>query len=122
MVERENEDKDAHQSSASENEILIFYRSKFLNGQYGEPEKLEETVNSPTTDVYPFIAPDGSYLIYNTGRHGVGFEFCISFLKKDGSWTEAKSMKEVLSPFISWCQGISPDGRNIFFAGHKKGV
>jgi len=98
------------------------FRSRFLNGQYQEPEKLEENVNSPTTDVYPFIAPDGSYLIYSTGRYGVGFQLCISFLKRDGSWTAAKPIKEALGPFISWCQGISPDGRSLFFAGHKNGV
>jgi ankyrin repeat protein len=98
------------------------FRSRFLNGQYGEPEKLEENVNSPTTDVYPFVAPGGSYLIYNTGRYGVGFQLCISFLKKDGSWTEAIPIKESLGSFISWCQGISPDGRYLFFAGHKNGV
>jgi hypothetical protein len=101
---------------------INIYRSKFLNGQYEKSEKLEETVNSPTFDVYPFIAPDGSYLIYNTSRYGVGFQLCISFLKKDGSWTEAKPMKEVLGPFISWCQGISTDGQYLFFAGHKNGI
>jgi ankyrin repeat protein len=101
---------------------INIYRSRFLNGQYVESEKLEETVNSPTIDVYPFIAPDGSYLIYNTSRYGIGFQLCISFLKKDGSWTEAKPMKKLLGPFISWCQGISPDGQYLFFAGHKNGV
>jgi hypothetical protein len=101
---------------------INIYRSRFSNRQYGESEKLEETVNSPTIDVYPFIAPDGSYLIYNTSRYGIGFQLCISFLKKDGSWTEAKPMKELLGPFISWCQGISPDGQYLFFAGHKNGV
>jgi hypothetical protein len=98
------------------------FRSRFLNGQYGEPEKLEETIHSPTTDVYSFIAPDGSYLIYNTSRLGISFQLCISFLKKDGSWTEAIPIKETLGSFISWCQGISPAGRNLFFAGHKNGV
>jgi len=98
------------------------YRSRYLNGQYVESEKLEDTINSPTPDVYPFIAPDGSYLIYNTSRYGIGFQLCISFLKEDGSWTEAKPMKELLGAFISWCQGISPDGQYLFFAGHKNGV
>jgi hypothetical protein len=102
---------------------INIYRSRFLNGQYGESEKLEETVNSPAIDVYPYIAPDGSYLIYNTGRYGTGgFQLCISFLKKDGTWTEAKPMKEHLDPCISWCQGISLDGQYLFFTGHKNGV
>jgi len=98
------------------------YRSRFLDGQYQESEKLEETVNSPTTDAYPYIAPDGSYLIYSTGRYGIGFQLCISFLKKDGSWTQAKPIKELLDPRISWCQGISLEGRYLFFAGHENGV
>ena len=101
---------------------INIYRSRFLNGEYVESEKLEETVNSPTIDVYPFIAPDGSYLIYNTSRYGIGFQLCISFLKKDGFWTEAKPVKKLLGSFISWCQGISPDSQYLFFAGHKNGV
>jgi hypothetical protein len=98
------------------------YRSRFLDGRYEEPEKLQDSINSPAFEVYPYIAPDGSYLIYNTGRFGSGLQLSISFQKKDGSWTEAKPMKEILGQSLSWCQGISPDGRDLFFAGHKKGV
>jgi hypothetical protein len=46
----------------------------------------------------------------------------ISFLMKDGSWTEARPMIELLSPFTSWCRVISPDGQYLFFAGHKNGI
>lgn len=46
------------------------YRSRFENDAYQKPEMLGPAINTSHADVYPFIAPDESYLIFGSSRPG----------------------------------------------------
>jgi len=82
------------------------YRSIYKNGKYAEPEKLKDENNDDFSGAHPFIAPDESYLIFDSDPG-----LMVSFRKKDGFWTKAKEMK-----MRNMCPSVSPDGKYLFFA------
>ena len=64
-------------------------------------------INSGSHEGCPFVAPDGSYLIFS--RDGLW----ISFKEKTGNWTKAISMGDRFKEAI--CPYISPDGKYLFY-------
>jgi len=85
------------------------YRSIYIKGKYAEPEKLKDENNDYFSGAHPFIAPDESFLIFDSDPGLV-----ISFRKKDGSWTKAKKM---FGP-PNMAPSVSPDGKYLFYAQH----
>ncbi len=85
------------------------YRSIYKNGKYSEPEKLKDENGEYFSGAHPFIAPDESYLIFDSGPG-----LMISFQTKDGTWTNAKKMGII----PNMCPSVSPDGKYLFFARH----
>jgi ankyrin repeat protein len=96
--------------------------SKFINGEYQKPERLDTTVNSENIEGSPFISPDGDYLIYDrASQFGHQMGLYISFRTSNDSWTEGKPIAEIagISPY-SQCGRISPDGKYLFYiAGYS---
>jgi len=91
------------------------YVSRFIDGQYQKPENLGVRVNSPGGEGYPFIAPDGRYLLF--GRDSGIF---VSFRQSDGSWGEAKRLgREVNAAGGEMLPIVSPDGKYLFFFGQN---
>ena len=101
------------------------YRSRFVNGQYSEPEKLPDHVNSVKTLYNAFISPDESYLIACVpGKRGnIGaIDYYIAFRSVTDQWTELINMGEAVntegdrasSPYVS------PDGKYFFFGFIKE--
>jgi len=85
------------------------YYSRLINGEYTEPINLGPTINSEKNEITPFIAPDGSYLIFaNEGE----YVFYISFKGEDSKWTQPKSLGQSIR---GNCPIISPDGEYLFF-------
>jgi Tol biopolymer transport system component len=80
-------------------------------------ENVGAPINSPHLDSTPFIAPDGSYLIFESDRPG-GFgqqDLYVSF-RRGGRW----SAPENLGPAINTEQiedeaYVTPDGKYLFF-------
>lgn len=95
------------------------YCSKFINGQYSQPEKLPAAVNIPGYKFSPYISPDGSFILFtHTGSSDDHYKIMISFRDKDGIWTEAIEINEsinlrdinIINPYVS------PDGKYFFFS------
>jgi hypothetical protein len=67
---------------------------------------------------HPFIAPDESYLIWDSKREG-GYgdtDLYISFRQKDGSWGPAINMgANVNSDKWDAYASVTPDGKYILF-------
>ncbi|UCC41396.1 MAG: MBL fold metallo-hydrolase [Candidatus Aminicenantes bacterium] len=102
------------------------YRAKLVNGKYSEVENLGNQINSAFSDGDPYIAPDESYLIFASKRPG-GFggplDLYISFLRTDGSWTEAINMgKDINSSGEEFCPNVTPDGKYLFFCRHHQEI
>ena len=104
----------------------IWY-SKYDNGQYFEPEKLEVTVNTDHGEFPPCIAPDGSYLIFNRAlflpQERPKFLLYVSFRSAGDSWTEAECLSDLLSTKGHDLNAkISPDGQYLFFISIRDNV
>lgn len=101
------------------------YRSEIVNGRYIEPKKLPKPVNSGYDEDRPFIAPDETYLIFESERpakSGTGGGLFVCFRKPDGSWTEPVNMDEKIdSVSRSSFPYVSPDGKFFFFGSKKNG-
>ena len=89
---------------------------------YTSPEALVGRANSPYADVHPVIAPDESYVIFDSTRpDGMGWaDLYISFRRPDGTWGEAVPMGEVVNNRTNnICPSLSPDGEFLFFTSNN---
>jgi ankyrin repeat protein len=93
------------------------YCSKYQNGRYAEPQNLGAPVNSSGREEMPFIAADGSYLLFAREM-----DLYVSFRRSDGSWAEPASLgPEINSPAIDICPQVSADGKYLFFTSQRGG-
>lgn len=113
--------------SASSNETFVFddYKgggviriSAIENGKRRQPKPMVETVNSGQWTAHPFIAPDESYLIFDSERED-GFgesDLYITFKQEDGSWGDAINMgKNVNSDKWDAFATVTSDGKYMLF-------
>lgn len=96
------------------------YRSRWQDGQYTEPEKLPDNVNSGKTQFNAFVAPDESYLIVSVyGREdSVGsIDYYIVFRNQDDEWSEPVNMGEEINTrgAQEYSAYVSRDGKYLFF-------
>ena len=90
----------------------------WINGGYESAQPLEFGVNARPMD-HPVIAPDESYILFDSGHDGgtgsTGIWVC--FRKADSSWTEARSLGDPVNTATdNWTPSVSPDGRYIFYS------
>jgi len=91
------------------------YISKFKNGAYQQPEMVKYFINNLPVCGHPFIAPDESYLIFDSKTQG-NSDLFISFRNEDGNWIRPINLGDNFNisnnettPFVS------RDGRYLFF-------
>ena len=101
------------------------YRSELVDGQYSEPEKLPDHVNSVKILYNAFISPDESFLIACVPRKegNIGaVDYYIAFRHAADKWTGLINMgpkvnkkgDRASSPYVS------PDGKYFFFGSSRK--
>jgi len=100
------------------------YKSELINGHYTKPENLKGTISTEYHEHDPLIAPDGSFLIFASGGRPGGMggsDLYISFMKEDGTWTDAQHMGEnINSNTGDYCPILSPEGKYFFFTSHRR--
>ena len=98
-------------------------RSEKKNGRYTQPELLPYDINSKDYEDGAYIAPDESFLIFESqrpdGTDG-NLSLFISFKNKKGQWQSPVNM----GPKINSGQGerfarLSPDGKYLFFGSFR---
>lgn len=92
--------------------------STIKNGTRQAPKKMGPMVNTGKWTAHPFIAPDESYLIWDSEREGGygGSDLYISFRQKDNSWGPAINMGDnVNSDKWDAYASVTPDGKYILF-------
>jgi hypothetical protein len=130
-----NTEKQEYYPSVSRNRTLYFssnreggkgsgdiYRSRFINGEYSEPENLGDSINSSYFDGDPYIAPDESFLIFVSYNRpdGVGDGDLYISLNRNGVWTAAKNLgREINSSALDFCPNLSPDRKYFFFTSER---
>lgn len=89
--------------------------SRLIDGIREEPRTLEIAV-APNRKTHPFIAPDESYLLFDSRRENGNLDIYISFRQKDGSWGEAINLGDKINTELPDAHGsVTPDGKYFFF-------
>jgi len=99
----------------------IFRAKMDDRGNYSILELLDG-LNTEFGEACPYVSPDECFIIFHSNRPG-GYnsqnELYISFLKKDGTWTEPKNMGKMINSFPSMSATVSPDGKYLFFTSMR---
>jgi hypothetical protein len=101
------------------------YYSQYKNGEYLNPVRLPETINSGSPEFSPFISPDNTYLIFvrmiEQQNGPPKTNLFVSFKDKNGNWNQAQNLSAKLiisekSPVeMMGAPRITPDGKYLFF-------
>jgi len=96
----------------------IMRYSRLIDGKYEEPKALSAEINLGKFAAHPFIAPDESYLIWDSEKeegHGSN-DLYISFRQENGSWGAAINMGDKINTG-AWeaAANVTPDGKYLFF-------
>ena len=94
--------------------------ARLVDGKYQKLELLGPPINVGARDMYPFIAPDESYLLFNSRRQSdvTRSGLFISFRQKDGTWGEPLGVDVGLETGLPL---VSPDGKFLFFTAGERG-
>lgn len=96
-------------------------QTKLEEGKFSEFIHLKGGVNSPYDDWHPCIAPDESYILFDSNRPGSHqgegtFDLYVCFKMRDGSWGAAINIGEKLNIMADNIVAyISPDGKYLFY-------
>jgi Tol biopolymer transport system component len=98
------------------------WRSTLVDGKYGEPENLGDSINSPTSEVEPYISPDERFMILaaagRTDSRGA-FDLYVSY-NSNGVWTKPENLGDTInSGGWDFSTKISPDGKYFFFTSNR---
>jgi len=103
------------------------YRSRLIDGKYGEPENLGESINTPTNEIDNYISPDQRFLVFAAYNRpddlgGGSGDLYLSF-NQNGAWTKAKNLgPQINSSAREFCPIGSPDGKYFFFSSFRGGL
>jgi len=103
--------------SADSRGVSDIYLARFAGGKYENPVNLGEPINSAEGETTPFIAADGSYLIFSRL-----YDLWVTFRGTDGAWLPpVKLGPEINSPSIELCPIVTADGKYLFFLSQRDG-
>ncbi|MEM9076940.1 MAG: hypothetical protein AAGC43_07870 [Bacteroidota bacterium] len=130
----EREDWGIMRLSASANGTFVFDDwksndviriSRIKDGKREEPKLLGKEINTGKWTAHPFIAPNESYLIWDSEREGGygGADIYISFRQKDGSWGTAINLGDKINTTL-WENAamVTPDGKYLGFSRSEEKV
>jgi len=89
-----------------------------------ESIKLQHPINSKYNEQDPFVAPDGSYLIFTSNRPGGlgSADLYICFKQTDNTWSDPRNMgQNINSEKYDYCPILSPNEKYLFFSSSRSG-
>ncbi len=99
--------------------------SRLINGKYEEPKLLNEKINTGGS-FHPYIAPDESYILFDSKKEG-GYgdsDIYISYRQQDGEWGDPINLgADINTEAWEASASVTPDGKYLFFnrnMGSKK--
>ncbi|UCE19602.1 MAG: PD40 domain-containing protein [Gemmatimonadota bacterium] len=100
-------------------------RSSYRNGSYSEPERVGGGVNRAVGSAHPCIAPDESFIIFDSlilgdteGEEHTDLFIC--YRRSDGRWSETINMgQRINTPGGNICASLSPDGKYLFYLRNR---
>jgi Tol biopolymer transport system component len=98
------------------------YVCRWVNGEYGEPENLGDSINTADNEYEPYISPDERFLIFMATRPNglANADFYVSF-RVNGVWSKARRLPApVNSDATEWGGKMGRDGRFYFGSARNK--
>ena len=94
--------------------------ASLVNGKYKSLERLPAPINVGAQDMYPYIAPDESYLIFASKRQSPPSSsgLYVSYRNPDRTWGEPRAID---LGFQAGLPLVSPDGKYLFFTAGERG-
>jgi len=92
--------------------------SRLIDGKREAPKPFSKEINTGTWTAHPFIAPDESYIIWDSERDSGygGSDMYISFRQRDGSWGAAINFGDKINTDAQDGGGyVTPDGKFLFY-------
>ncbi|WND01773.1 hypothetical protein QGN29_09425 [Temperatibacter marinus] len=92
--------------------------SRLIDGKRETPKQMNNEINAGKWNSHPFIAPDESYLLWDSEREGGfgGNDIYVSFRQKNGSWGKAINLGDKINtPGWDAAASVTPDGKYILF-------
>ncbi|WP_179009326.1 PD40 domain-containing protein [Winogradskyella forsetii] len=111
-----------NENSQSQDDIYV---SKWENGTYRAPIKLDDAINSNGPEFNAFIAPDESYMLFSGWKRkdGVGSGDLYISHQKNGSWSPAKNLgKAINSKQIDYCPFVNQSTGMLYFTSRRSTV
>ena len=100
---------------------LDLYVARWVGGAYQPPENLGDRVNSAADEVEPWIAPDGSYLVFSGKARADqtgGYDLYAS-RRAGASWDAPAPLAGVNTRSHEFNQSVSPDGQWLYFSSTR---
>ena len=102
-----------------------FYESNWNDGSWQTATPVKGKLNTNLNEGAQAISQDGSWLIFTGCNYNDGFGSCdlyISKLKRNGEWTEAENMGELINS-EKWesTPSISFDKKDLYFSSSRNG-
>lgn len=98
------------------------YYSANTNNIYGEPIKLDTTINTGLSECTPYVSPDEQMLIFARAENGKPDLF-VSYKDANEKWMPARNLGDKInSEYHEMCPRISPDGKYLFFISSRGGL
>jgi ankyrin repeat protein len=94
------------------------------DGRHGEPVPISNADGDDFGGGSPFIAADGSYLLFSSRREGEsgGVDLYITFRDDRGQWTKPVNLGPTInSSATDNCPIVSHDGKYLFFLSNRLG-
>jgi tetratricopeptide (TPR) repeat protein len=126
---------EAYPSTAADGSVYFFtwgregtrgydiWMSRCIDGKYQDAERLPWPINTDFIEYDPYVAPDGSFIIFGSTRPG-GYgnsDNYICFRKSEGGWTSPINLGLPLnSSSFDLCANGTPDGKYFFFISGRK--
>lgn len=92
--------------------------ARLVNGAYTKLERLGPPVNVGAGNMYPYISPDETYLVFTRrGPSPPATSLYVSFKNPDSTWGEPRAI-DLGMP--AGTPSVSPDGRYLFFSAGER--
>lgn len=93
------------------------YLARFSDGRYEKPVNVGEPVDTAAGENTPFVAADGSYLLFSRE-----YDIWASFRGADGRWSgPVKLGPEINTAAVEICPVVTADGKYLFFLSGRGG-
>ena len=104
--------------STSKDGLMCIGVSHLRNGKYTDGTVLPPPIYSEKELIHPCVAPDGSWMIFNTENQEYYEQGCglyVSFINSDGTWTVPQNMRSRIHIEGGPLVRVSSDGKYLFY-------